>query len=590
MKFDRVTLILFGIAAIFLFNVLANFNPAVRYSPMLDEFLALGTLEIFKDNLLSGKNPLENQQWWCGNYSPINDGLTQLWFLPSPIIYTLFGEMTYVKLAYLFAMALSGIFFWYFSRELTDSDSARLFGSLMYMLGGVVVGLIYWGPWEHLLAFPLLPLCLMYGLRALHKEDNISVLKAAAVISVMIYLGTPYFTGYIFMILTFALFFPFEDERKWSRAITLGKILAVSLLLSAPRLLTIQYPDIRVADVNGLDFGEIINHFLGRRQAWYEVRARQLYMGLIPIGLALFALLSENKKKALLIVSMLWFLNWAEGTNSIMAFLPFKIPLENMLRDYRFTMWTFPLLISALAVIGLKDVESKFKVKSPLFILFAFFIIAQGLTSMIQPTGISSFIDYKQQFYFIPNMADLLSNIIPLIGVLALTYVALREVKASPQVIALTLLAVFHIITITLPILRPYPDYAQDPDIKAVAAEIGKDTWVYVNLDSFGSRIVYGLTFNDVKVANLPFQPSFKVTQTNMACGKYLISSQELPEVVPIITNLPAPNTYAVKISKFSTHGKLIVYKIEQLGIAQNPQQGVAVWDLKYGSNLYEKA
>ena len=589
MKFDRVTLILFAISALFLFNVLINFNPSVRYSPMLDDFLAIGSLEIFKDNLMAGRNPFENQQWFCGNYSPMNDGLTQLWFLPSPIIYTLFGEMMYVKLAYLFAMALSGIFFWYFSKDITDSDSARLFGSLMYMLGGVVVGLIYWGPWEHILAFPLLPLSLMYGLRALHKEDNISILKAAAIISVMIYLGTPYFTGYIFMILTFALMFPFEGERKWSRVLTLGKILLVSLLISSPRLLTIQYPDIRVADVNGLDFGEIINHFLGRRQAWHEVRARQLYMGLIPLGLALFALLSENKKKALLIVSMIWFLNWAEGTNNIMSFLPFKIPLENMLRDYRFTMWTFPLLISALAVIGLKDVESKFKVKSPIFLLFALYIVSQGLTSLIQPTGISSFINYQHLFYFIPNLTDALRNMIPLIGVLALTYFALREVKASPQVIALTLLAVFHIITITLPILRPYPDFAQDPDVRAAAAEIGKDTWVYVNQDEFGSRLVYGLQFNDVKVVNLPFQPSFKVTETNMACGKYVISMRELPPVVAIGTNLAAPNTYAAKLSKYSQHGKVSIYKIEQIGIAQTPQQSV-VWDLKYGSNLYEKA
>ncbi|MBI5225250.1 hypothetical protein HY989_05250 [Candidatus Micrarchaeota archaeon] len=589
MKPDKMSLILLAISVLFLFNVLLDFNPNVRYSPMLDDFLALGTLEIFKGNLMSGANPFENNQWFCSNYSPMSDGLSQLWFFPSPLIYTLFGHDFYVKLTYLLAMAFSGIFFWWFSKELTDSDSARLFGSLMYMLGGVVVGLIYWGPWEHIITYPMIPLALMYGLRALHKETNMAVLKSAAIFSVMIYIGTPYFVGYIFMMLTFALIFPFEGERKWSRAITLGKILAVALLLSAPRLLTMQYPDIRVADVNGLDFGEILNHFLNRRQAWYQVRARELYMGILPIMLAIFGLLSDSKKKGLLAFSLLWFVLWAEGTNNIMNFFPLKIPLANMLRDYRFAMWVFPLLISALAVLGLKEIEPKLKPKSLLLAFFGFFIFLEGLTSIFQPTGISSFINYQHLFYFIPNTADALANLLPMVGVLALTYLAARETKASLPMTILILLAVFHIITITLPILRPYPDFAADPDVKAVSQSLGKDTWVYVNADEFGSRLVYGLTFNGVKVVNPPFQPSFKVTDTNMGCGKFVVAMRELPDTIALATNLPAPNTYAAKISKYSQYGKVLVYKIDQMGIAPLPQQPV-VWDLKYGSFLYEKS
>lgn len=590
MKFEKMYLIFIAISIACLFNVILDFNPSETYFPIVDQFITLDSLQIFKNNLLSGQNPLSNQQWFCGQYNPISDGLSPIWFLPTPILFLLFDLATFQKIIYLLAIAFSGIFFWMFSKNLAaDSDAARLYGSVVYMLGGALIGLFYWGPLELILGYPLIPLAFILCIRAINSDKIFDIILAGISLSLFMYLGSVYFLSFLLMVLAFAVVFPLEGERDLKKFLPLGKILVALLIISAPRIMTLSYPDIRTGDVGGNDFGEMMDHLINRRQAWYQVRERQMYLGLIPIGLALFAIFSDNKKKYLFAFSALFFFIWIAGTNNIANFFPLKVILHHMFRDTRRALFFLPFLISALGVIGFKEAQHKLNWKNPLLLFLAFFIITEGLTSLIQPTGISSILNYESKFYFIPNFEDAARNFLPMIAILGLVYFAARQTKATLIQTALILLAVFHIITITLPIIRPYPDWTTDPDILSISAAIPKGSWVYVNADEYLSKVTHGLTLNGVNVANPPFQAAFKVTDQNLACGKYVVSLKELPDTILLATNLAQPKSYAAKVTKLSTHGKFILYSADQVGVVELTAQQV-VWDLKYGSFLYEKA
>lgn len=407
-------------------DAISQFYP---WRSLVGEFWRKGEFPLWNNYMLSG--------------IPFLATLHSAGLYPLNFIYLIFSDSTAWTLLLFFQIFLSGIFMFFFLRELRINKYAALFGGLVFSFSGYMIAWLEFATGGQ--AGLWLPLLLFFELKSINKR-NVKYLCPISFIFLFIYTAgdfqVPFYITIIYI--SFGIYListqkAIRNKLFWFGSVVAGWIMGV--LLSLPQLLptlelygnSIRQSDSYIKEYNfGLMSWSKVTNFLwpdfygnvvtGNYWNNYSYHEYLAFTGIISIGFIIYSLLSRKKKSEkffwiILVFSLLFLFP------TPLAFLPYKLEIPGFgTSSASRIIFLIDFTIAVIAAFGFsKWIKSRnVKLKR---IFFYLIVISAGVVLGLL---ISIFLMEQNSFGgkvdMLVNVKVSLRNMIPSSGILLLLF------------------------------------------------------------------------------------------------------------------------------------------------------------------------
>ncbi len=355
-----------SIFIIFLVSIL--YTSRILFSP--DKFIPYGI--DYDSNLspitsmLKG-NLLWDDSWWLGfpNYA---GSLSNIFYPISTIIFLIFGIIFGLKLLIFIHVLLSGIGFYLFSQYLTKNNTARLYGSIVYILCGSLAVKIIAGHLEKIFIFPWIPITLYFFYKYINDRKPKHIIFSSISASMFVLVGDLY--GAFFFSFLFLAFFLVKIIGSKDRDLMFSflEIGILTLLISSIKLIPLMFLKgflFRNIDVlQGLENVLFVfsRFYSTSTETSYGVWESYSFIGILPFILFIIgALFNKSKDKYYLLLFVAISLFWVQGNDYSIAKMVHSIPVLDEFRVPTRIYMFLTFCLVALSVQGFDFISNKLR-------------------------------------------------------------------------------------------------------------------------------------------------------------------------------------------------------------------------------------
>jgi hypothetical protein len=307
-------------------------------------------------------------------------------FSPFNLIFFILPFIDAWRLLILFAPLLAGRFMFLLLKELKSSDIGALIGSVAFMFCGFITTWMAYGTLSYAILF--LPISLFFVEKFYNTNKNRYLLLFSLTIPLSFFSGHFQISIYFFIFVFSYLIFKLISERKTKKALLTFVYLFIGFLFSLPQLLPsieLYFQTLRSGifqKIEVIPWGYlptfIAPDFFGNpvtRNDWFGHYAEwNAYIGVIPLLLAFYALISKRSKLVIylgIVALTVIFISFQTPLLDLLVML--KIPVISTSAASRVIV-IFSFVAAILASIGFdaifNDIKNK-KIKKISIILFS---------------------------------------------------------------------------------------------------------------------------------------------------------------------------------------------------------------------------
>ena len=310
--------------------------------------------------------------FWITGHPAYASSVSSSYYVFGTLFNLLFGAPDSYNYSIPFHLFLSGVAFWLFSSTILSNKSMRFFGSVTYMLSGVISAKIGMGHIGMFTAFPYIPLTMYFLSKSYLTKNSKFIVLSGLSMSMFVFSGAAYFLVFfmfLFAIYAFTKIVDLEHLLKNKKYLIDKNNLKVSIIifvlfamLSAVRIIPmVLFTDdmVRIDPINPLEGGVLFKDafILFITSGGWE---HESYLGFIPIALAVVSIFHNSKNKQYMYMGIVVFLIWVSVKNSFFWWIhlfPFLDSLRAPVRVFGFISF----LIIALSLYGFEVLVEAFE-------------------------------------------------------------------------------------------------------------------------------------------------------------------------------------------------------------------------------------
>lgn len=314
--------------------------------------------------------PLWNNFWITGLPEYASSAST-LYYPFATLFYLAFGTPDAYNYIIPFHLFLSAFAFWLFSSTVTSNKSMRFYGSVTYMLSGVISAKINMGHMAMFMAHPYIPLTMFFLNKAYSTKDTKYMILSALSMSMIMFTGAIYyvvFFMFLFAVYAFTKIVDVDDLINKKMSIDINNIktsigiFILFIMLSAVKLIpTLLFAGniVRIDPIDPLEGGILLKDAvtLFLTSGGWE---RDFYLGFIPLSLAIISIFHKSKERYYMYIGIFVFLIWASVKNSFFWWIHLFPVLDSMRVPFR-SLGFVSFLLIALALYGFEIVSDVFE-------------------------------------------------------------------------------------------------------------------------------------------------------------------------------------------------------------------------------------
>jgi len=304
---------------------------------------------------------------WISGFPEYASPISALYNLLVTVPYLLFGLVTGVKVITVLHVFLAGISFWLFSTKVTSNKMIQLYGSMLFMFSGSLVGRIDAGHTELMTTQMFIPLTMFFVIKAIESKDVKYIILSSISMSMFIFGGALYY--FVFFMVMFFVYsitkivcaeHEYHDKYNKQNLKILLSILILCLMFSSIKLIPILTLSDNIVRIDPIEpfkgsgiFKEMVTSFVtGSALSGYSYYESYSYLGFLPFILAILSLFSKTKEKLFLYASFIIFILWAGGNNTFFGALHLLPFIDNFRVPGRALLYASFILIT-LSMYGL---------------------------------------------------------------------------------------------------------------------------------------------------------------------------------------------------------------------------------------------
>lgn len=314
--------------------------------------------------------PLWNNFWITGLPEYASSAST-LYYPFATLFYLAFGTPDAYNYIIPFHLFLSAFAFWLFSSTVTSNKSMRFYGSVTYMLSGVISAKINMGHMAMFMAHPYIPLTMFFLNKAYSTKDTKYMILSALSMSMIMFTGAIYyvvFFMFLFAVYAFTKIVDVDDLINKKMSIDINNIktsigiFILFIMLSAVKLIpTLLFAGniVRIDPIDPLEGGILLKDAvtLFLTSGGWE---RDFYLGFIPLSLAIISIFHKSKERYYMYIGIFVFLIWASVKNSFFWWIHLFPVLDSMRVPFR-SLGFVSFLLIALMLYGFEIVLDVFE-------------------------------------------------------------------------------------------------------------------------------------------------------------------------------------------------------------------------------------
>lgn len=314
--------------------------------------------------------PLWNNYWITGLPEYASSAST-LYYPFATLFYLAFGTPDAYNYIIPFHLFLSAFAFWLFSSTITPNKSMRFYGSVTYMLSGVVSAKINMGHMAMFMAHPYIPLSMFFLNKSYSTKDTKYMILSALSMSMIMFTGAIYYVVFfMFLFAVYAFTKVVDVDGLINKKMSINKnnikismeIFTLFIMLSAVKLIpTLLFAGniVRIDPIDPLEGGILLKDAvtLFLISGGWE---RDFYLGFIPLSMAIVSIFHKSKERYYMYIGILVFLIWASVKNSFFWWVHLLPVLDSMRVPFR-SLGFVSFLLIALALYGFEIVSDAFE-------------------------------------------------------------------------------------------------------------------------------------------------------------------------------------------------------------------------------------
>ena len=314
--------------------------------------------------------PLWNNYWITGLPEYASSAST-LYYPFATLFYLAFGTPDAYNYIIPFHLFLSAFAFWLFSSTITPNKSMRFYGSVTYMLSGVVSAKINMGHMAMFMAHPYIPLSMFFLNKSYSTKDTKYMILSALSMSMIMFTGAIYYVVFfIFLFAVYAFTKIVDVDSLINKKMSINKnnikismeIFTLFIMLSAVKLIpTLLFAGniVRIDPIDPLEDGILLKDAV----ALFLISGgweRDFYLGFIPLSMAIISIFHKSKERYYMYIGILVFLIWASVKNSFFWWIHLFPVLDSMRVPFR-SLGFVSFLLIALMLYGFEIVLDVFE-------------------------------------------------------------------------------------------------------------------------------------------------------------------------------------------------------------------------------------
>ena len=331
---------------------------------------SITSTSLVKSILVYHQFPLWNNYWITGLPEYASSAST-LYYPFATLFYLVFGVPDAYNYIIPFHLFLSAFAFWLFSSTITHNKSMRFYGSVTYMLSGVISAKINMGHMAMFMAHPYIPLSMFFLNKAYSTKDTKYMILSALSMSMIMFTGAIYYAVFfMFLFVVYAFTKIVDVDGLINKKMSINKsniktsisIFTLYIMLSAVKLIpTLLFAGniVRIDPIDPLEGGILLKDAvtLFLTSGGWE---RDFYLGFLPLSLAIVSIFHKSKERYYMYIGILVFLIWASVKNSFFWWMHLFPVLDSMRVPFR-SLGFVSFLLIALALYGFEIASDAFE-------------------------------------------------------------------------------------------------------------------------------------------------------------------------------------------------------------------------------------